>query len=209
MRTSPSVAPLSVRRVLRVLVAAFIRVLYRIELRRGVIPDRGPCLVVANHTAYVDPFVLVALTRYPLRFVYWHGLDRIPLVGRFCRFSGGIPITSARENPAVFERAMQEIDEALKHEEVVVVFPEGGLTRDGELAPFKKGIERIVSARPTEVVPVAIEGLWGSIFSRRRPRRGRTLRPRLELAAGPAIAPHEVRSEGLREAVLALRASLS
>ena len=208
MRPSP-VAPLAVRRLLRVFVAAIIRALYRIELRRGVIPDRGPCLVVANHTAYVDPFVLVALTRYPLRFVYWHGLDRLPLVGRFCRFSGGIPIASLRESPVIFERAMQEIEDALRCDEVVVVFPEGGLTRDGELAPFKKGIERIVASRPTEVVPVAIEGLWGSMFSRRRPRRARTLRPLLALAAGPAIAPHEVRSERLHDAVLALRASLA
>lgn len=198
-------ASLPVRRVLRKLVSACIRLVYRIELREGAIPSEGPALVVANHTAYVDPFVLVACTTYPLRFVYWHGLDRVPFVGWFCRFSGGIPIAGARERPDIFEAAMGAIDEALARREVVVVFPEGALTRDGAVAPFRKGIERIVAARPTRVVPVAIEGLWGSVFSRAPKKRARQIRPRVLLWVGPPIEPHAVDADALRDTVLALR----
>ena len=199
-------ASLRVRRILTALLTVMIRALYRIDLRAGALPEKGPALIAANHTAYVDPFVLLACSGPPLRFVYWHGLDRIPLVGWFCRFSGGIPIASAHEKPGMLERAMREIDEALARGEVVAIFPEGGLTRDGQLAPFKRGIERIVASRPTTVFPVAIEGLWGSVFSRASRTRPRTLRPQITLAAGPPIAPHALASDALRDEVLRLRA---
>ncbi len=199
-------ASLRVRRILAALLTLMIRALYRIDLRAGTLPERGPALIAANHTAYVDPFVLLACSEPPLRFVYWHGLDRIPLVGWFCRFSGGIPIASAHEKPELLDRAMREIDDALARGEVVAIFPEGALTRDGELAPFKRGIEHIIAARPTRVFPVAIEGLWGSVFSRASRRRPRTLRPRITLAAGSPIAPDLLESGALHDEVLRLRA---
>lgn len=202
-----SIAPLGVRRVLRLLVALLTRLVYRVDLR-GVLPSTGPALVVANHTAYVDPFVLVACGTYPLRFVYWSGLDQIAFVGRFCRFSGGIPIAGERQDPACYERALREIDDALANDEVVVVFPEGQLTRDGEVGPFKRGIERIARARATPVVPAAIDGLWCSVFSR-GPRRPRRLRPQLRVAVGARIEAEHVSAEHLRDTVLRLGASIA
>lgn len=201
------VAPRGVRRLLRLLVALLTRLVYRIDLR-GALPSKGPALVVANHTAYVDPFVVVACGTYPVRFVYWSGLDRIPLVGRFCRFSGGIPIAGERQDPACYERAMKEIDQALGNDEVVVVFPEGQLTRDGEVGPFKRGIERIAQARGTPVVPAAIDGLWCSIFSK-GPRRPRRFRPRVQIAVGSPIDAQRVEADALRHTVLRLAASLT
>lgn len=203
------VAPLSLRRVLRLVLVAMIRIVYRIELRGGALPDRGPALIAANHTAYVDPFVLTACCPVPIRFVYWHALDRVPFVGAFCRFCGGIPIAGALEERALFDRAMSEIDAALAAGEVVAIFPEGGLTRDGALAPFKRGIEHIVAARPVPVVPVAIDGLWGSVFSRATPKRPRRMRPQVRLRAGVALAPQAVCAEDLRERVTCLGIGLA
>jgi 1-acyl-sn-glycerol-3-phosphate acyltransferase len=203
------VAPLAVRRALRLVLVAMIRLVYRIELRSGALPDHGPALIAANHTAYVDPFVLTACCPVPIRFVYWHALDRIPLVGAFCRFCGGIPIAGALEQRALFDRAMSEIDAALSAGEVVAIFPEGGLTRDGALGPFKRGIERIVAARPVPVVPVAIDGLWGSVFSRASPKRPRSVRPQVRLRAGDPLAPHAVSADDLRERVTRLGAGLA
>ena len=203
------VAPLPVRRVLRVVLVLLVRALYRIELRSGALPVKGPALVAANHTAYVDPFVLTACCAVPIRFVYWHALDRVPLVGAFCRFCGGIPIAGALEHRAIYDRAMAEIDAALAAGEVVAIFPEGGLTRDGAVAPFKRGIENVVSARPVPVVPVAIEGLWGSVFSKAVAKRPRRLRPRIALSAGAPVPPEALSALHLRERVLSLGAVAS
>jgi 1-acyl-sn-glycerol-3-phosphate acyltransferase len=200
------VAPQPVRRVLRWLVALLTRLVYRIDLRGVALPARGPALIVANHTAYVDPFVLVACGTYPVRFVYWSGLDQVPGVGRFCRFSGGIPIAGERQNPALYARAMSEIDAALANDEVVVVFPEGQLTRDGAVAPFKRGIETIARARSTPVVPTAIEGLWCSVFSR-GPRRPRRLRPLVRVHVGSPIEAEHIHADALRDTVLQLLAT--
>lgn len=108
-------------------------------------------------------------------------------------------------------RALVEIDRALADGEVVGIFPEGRLTRDGELDAFRPGIERILEARPVPVVPVALRGLWGSFFSyaggaplRKWPKR---VWSRVEVVIGAAIEPADARAAGLRARVAELRGS--
>lgn len=183
------VLPLGVRRFARVLIAMVVHLFYRLRVRGGEhLPSQGPALVVANHVSYADCFVLGAACAYPLRFVYFHGLDRIPIVGRVCRLCGGIPIASAKEDPALLATALDEVDDALARGEVVAVFPEGSLTRDGRIADFRTGIERMLARRPVPVVPAALRGLWGSKLSRARDKR-LALRPRLEVRASAALPP--------------------
>jgi len=90
----------------------------------------------------------------------------------------------------------------------VCIFPEGRLTRDGEIASFRAGLTRIVTETPVPVIPMAITGLWGSLFSRRTPkiwqRLPRKLWHRVVVTVGEPVAPQNAEPEALRERVCAL-----
>jgi 1-acyl-sn-glycerol-3-phosphate acyltransferase len=121
-----------------------------------------------------------------------------------------IPIAPAKEDVARKERAFDQVREALGEGEIVGIFPEGRLTSDGEMQPFRPGIERIVAETPVPVIPMALQGLWGSFFSRsyqgRAMRRWRGAFSRIALVVGPPIPAAQVTPELLQERVLALRA---
>ena len=93
--------------------------------------------------------------------------------------------------------------------DLLCIFPEGSLTSDGELAPFRRGIERIVQETPVPVVPMALRGLWGSVYSRQGAGAFRKLPQqvgrRIDVVAGPPIPPQAATADALRERVLALR----
>ena len=198
------VLPLPVRRFLRLWIQLFVHVFYRVRVRGAEhLPARGPALVVANHVSYADCFILGAACAFPLRFVYWNKLDDVPIVGRVCRLCGGIPIASAKEDPLLLQTALEEVDDALANGEVVAIFPEGALTRDGEIADFRAGIERVLSRRPVPVVPAALRGLWGSKMSRSVQKR-MALRPALEVLAAAALPP-TASAARMRTEVSALR----
>jgi hypothetical protein len=116
-----------------------------------------------------------------------------------------IPIAPAHEDPLVMERAFTKIKEELEAGEVVCIYPEGKITRDGELNRFKPGIERILAESRVPVVPMALDGLWGSIFSRKGGPALRKLpkrfRARLSLTIGEPLAPEHVTASGLEAKV--------
>jgi 1-acyl-sn-glycerol-3-phosphate acyltransferase len=108
------------------------------------------------------------------------------------------------------ERAFAGVDQTLAAGDLVAIFPEGGITRDGEIAPFRPGIERILAARPVPVVPIALRGLWGSVFSRRDSALGRMRLPRrfrahIEVAIGAPIPPEQATAAVLEQRVRELR----
>jgi 1-acyl-sn-glycerol-3-phosphate acyltransferase len=118
-----------------------------------------------------------------------------------------IPIAPAKEDPEALARAYEEIARALEAGELVGLFPEGRLTSDGEMAEFRGGIVRILDTTPVPVVPLALSGLWQSLFARNRDklRHAAKLFPRVRLAAGEPLAAAAATPEALRAAVLALR----
>jgi 1-acyl-sn-glycerol-3-phosphate acyltransferase len=112
------------------------------------------------------------------------------------------------------ERAFAEVDKTLAAGDLVAIFPEGGITRDGEIAAFRPGIERILATRAVPVVPVALRGLWGSVFSRRDSALGRMRLPRrfrahIEVAIGAPVAPGEATAAVLEQRVRELRGDLA
>ncbi len=145
-----------------------VKALYRLRIR-GIehIPDDGPALVVCNHVSYMDALILAGSIPRPVRFVMHHRIYSIPVMHWIFRTANAIPIAGAREDRALMERAFAEIEAALDAGEVVGIFPEGALTRDGAIAPFKSGVERILATRPVPVVPMALRGMWTSMWSRR------------------------------------------
>jgi len=153
--------------VLRLLAWLIAHALYRIRVD-GIenIPEKGPAILVCNHVSYVDPLIIFSRCRRPVRFVMHHRVYRWPLLNLLFRAVKAIPIASGSEDPVLLERAYTQIAETLEAGGIVALFPEGQLTRDGAIAHFKPGIERIVKRTPVPVVPMATRGLWGTFFSR-------------------------------------------
>jgi 1-acyl-sn-glycerol-3-phosphate acyltransferase len=174
------------------------------------IPEEGPAVLVCNHVSYVDAIVILAASPRPIRFVMDHRIFKTPILGFIFRTGKAIPIAPAKDDPWLMEKAFVDIAHALHDGELVCIFPEGKLTRTGELSDFRGGIARIVERSQVPVIPMALRGLWGSVFSRdpsnvfeRSFARG--WRSRLALAVGRPVPPQQVTPEYLQEQVLALR----
>ncbi len=192
---------------LRLLSWVLSNVLYRLRVvGLGNVPDEGAALLVCNHVSFVDFLVIMGAVKRPMRFVMDREMARIPLMSFLFRQARVIPITSYKKDPELVERAMGTVSEALREGWLVMIFPEGGLTWDGEMMAFKKGVERILAKDPVPVVPMALNGLWGSFFSRkggpamRKPfRRGLWSRIRLTIEA--PLPPEGLTAEHLRTVV--------
>jgi 1-acyl-sn-glycerol-3-phosphate acyltransferase len=175
--------------LMRFLSWLLVKSLYRLRVD-GIahIPDDGPAIVVCNHVSYMDALILAGAIPRPVRFVMYYRIFEIPVMKWIFRTAHAIPIAGARENPALMQQAFADIDAALAAGEVVGIFPEGALTKDGAISPFKSGIERILAHRPVPVVPMALRGMWASMWSRRDTRLGRMRAPRRFRASVGVVA---------------------
>ena len=188
------------------------RTLYRLRLH-GIeknVPDEGPALIVCNHVSYMDALILAATIPRPVRFVMYYRIFNIPVMSWIFRTAKAIPIAGAKEDPELMRRAFEEIDAALAAGEIVGIFPEGALTKDGEIAAFKSGVEKILERRPVPVVPMALKGMWTSMWSRRDTRLGRMRVPRrfrahVEVMAGEPMDGATATADVLEARVRALR----
>ena len=201
--------------LMRFLSWLIVSVLYRIRVE-GIenVPEEGPAVLVANHVSFMDPLIVNAATRRPPRFVMYYRIFNIPVLRFIFRTAKAIPIAGRKEDEALMERAFAEVDRTLAEGGLVCIFPEGGITRDGVILPFRPGIERILATRPVPVVPIALRGLWGSVFSRRdsalgRMRLPRRFRARIEVAIGTPVPPEEATAAGLEARVRALRGTMA
>ena len=197
--------------LMRFIVWMLIHTVYRLD-KSGLehIPEAGPAVLVCNHVSFVDALIIAAACRRPIRFVMDHRIFRIPVLNFVFRVSRCIPIAPAKEDPVMLERAYDEIARGLAAGDLIGIFPEGRITDTGELYPFRPGIARILARDPVPVVPVALQGLWGSFFSRKdgaamsKPWRMRPL-AKIALAAAAPVSPQAVTPEGLQAQVQALR----
>jgi 1-acyl-sn-glycerol-3-phosphate acyltransferase len=197
--------------LMRFIVWLLIHSVYRLE-KSGLegIPEEGPAVLACNHVSFVDALIIAAACRRPVRFVMDHNIFRVPVLSFVFRTGRAIPIASSREHPELLEKAYDEIARGLEAGDLIGIFPEGRITDNGELYPFRGGIKRIIERTPVPVVPLALRGLWGSFFSRKggpamtRPFR-RGIFSKIGLVAGDAVSPQQVTPEGLQQAVLALR----
>jgi 1-acyl-sn-glycerol-3-phosphate acyltransferase len=189
--------------------------LYRVRsINTDSIPAEGAAVLACNHVSFVDAVLIMGASPRPIRFVMDHRIFKIPLMNWFFKTAKAIAIAPAREDPKMLEGANQRIDAALAEGDLVCIFPEGKITFDGELSPFKQGVQKIVERVPVPVYPMALRGLWGSFFSRyggaafSRPveaRLRRGLRSKIELVVGDPLPPDKVTPELLMERVAALR----
>jgi 1-acyl-sn-glycerol-3-phosphate acyltransferase len=203
--------------LMRFLSWVLVRTLYRLRVQ-GVeanVPDEGAALIVCNHVSYMDALILSASIPRPVRFVMYYKIFDIPVMRWIFRTAKAIPIAGAREDPELMQLAFAEIDAALAAGELVGIFPEGALTKDGGIAKFKSGIDRVLahaneSGRPVPVVPMALLGMWASMWSRRDSRFGRMRVPRrfrahVEVIAGEAVDGNATDADLLEVQVRRLR----
>ena len=195
---------------LRLLAALLMSIGYRMN-KQGFehIPASGPALLVCNHVSFVDSVLLFAAVRRPVRFVMDHGIYRTPGIGFVFRHTRTIPIAPAKEDPALKEAAFEAVAKALRNGDIIGLFPEGRITRTGEIDTFRYGVGRMVSETPVPVIPIALRGLWGSFFSRRYGRamtKPSLLRPRapIDVVVGPPVPPQVVSPEYLQTLVAGL-----
>jgi 1-acyl-sn-glycerol-3-phosphate acyltransferase len=159
--------------------------------------------------SFIDWLILYGSIQRPVRFVMDHQIYHTPGFGKLLHDAKVIPIASRKEDPVVLEAAMDRIAEELEQGELVCIFPEGMITRTGEMGMFKHGVEQIVSRTPVPVVPMALRGLWGSFFSRKygraMTRPFRRFWSRIAVICGPPVVPDAVEADRLHDTVLALR----
>jgi 1-acyl-sn-glycerol-3-phosphate acyltransferase len=197
--------------LMRFLSWVFVNIMYRIKVR-GLenIPETGPALIVCNHVSFMDPLVIGGSVRRPVRFVMDHNIFNIPVMSFIFRTARAIPIAPAHEDAAALQKAFDQIDAELADGEIVCIFPEGKLTKHGELNEFKKGVEKILDRRPVPVVPMALRGLYGSFFSRHGGKAPMTKPPRrfwsrIEVVVTAPVHGEDASATGLQQIVAGLR----
>ena len=195
--------------LLRFIAFMVTRLIYRFKVRGDDnIPSVGAAILVCNHVSFIDPVLLMAASPRPIRFLMDHQIFRKPVLGWFFRLAKAIPIAPQRDDPVTYARAFERARAALANGELVCIFPEGAITRDGALGEFKGGVMKLLESQPVPVpvVPLALHNLWGSYFSRAggaamsQPFR-RGVFNHVGLVAGPALAPHSVTPASLRAGV--------
>lgn len=143
------------------------RIVYRFKVRGDEhIPAQGAAIIACNHVSFVDAVLLMAASPRPIRFVMDHRIFAIPVLGWLFKLAKAIPIAPQKDHPEIYAAAFEAADRVLAEGDLLGIFPEGAITQDGELQPFKGGVMKILERRPVPVVPVALQNLWGSYFSR-------------------------------------------
>lgn len=175
------------------------------------IPETGGAIIICNHVSYMDGPIIDAGCKRIVRYLIDQDIYNLPVVNYLMKMDRAIPILPNRKS---IEAAFDEISAGLKNGDLICIFPEGSLTYTGSLGRFRPGIEWILKRDPVPVIPMALSGLWGSVFSRKYLRSSFRWMPRkfgrkVTAICGPAIAPEKVNVNYLQEIVLRLKYSIS
>jgi 1-acyl-sn-glycerol-3-phosphate acyltransferase len=194
-------------------------IVYRFKVRGDEhIPVQGAAILACNHVSFVDAVLLMAASPRPIYFVMDHRIFRLPVLGALFRLAKAIPIAPQKDDPAAYAAAFERAAQVLREGDLLAIFPEGGITRDGQLQPFKGGIMKVIERARADgveppVIPLALTNLWGSFFSRVEEGRAmvrpfrRGIWSRVGLNVGDPVPAVAVEPEALRARVGQLLAS--
>ncbi len=171
------------------------------------IPEAGPAIIISNHITYMDGMVLNAAIKRPIRFVIDEDIYNVPAVKHFMELNGAIPIAPNRQS---VKNALNQVSDALKGGDLIVIFPEGSLTFTGNMIRFRFGVEWMAKRDNVVVIPIALKGLWGSIFSRKYlnskfPWFPRSFRRTVWAKCGEPVPPEEAKVNHLQRVVMKLK----
>ncbi|WP_422193441.1 MFS transporter [Aquabacterium sp.] len=199
--------------LIRLVMLVVTRFVYRLRVRgEDHLPTDGPGVLVCNHVSFVDAVILGVISPRPMVFLMDHRIFKTAALGWFFRLCKAIPIAPQKEDPQAYERAFVKAREVLANGDLLCIFPEGAITKDGQLQTFKGGIMKILEGHEqVPVIPSALHNLWGSFFSRidgtamSKPFR-RGMFNHVGLVVGPAIPAADVTPERLQDEVRKLLA---
>jgi 1-acyl-sn-glycerol-3-phosphate acyltransferase len=192
------------------------RCIYRFKVTGDEnIPTTGAAILACNHVSFVDAVLLMAASPRPIVFVMDHRIFKMPVLGWFFKLAKAIPIATKAEDPAAYAAAFTAAGKVLSAGDMLAIFPEGGITKDGTLQEFKGGIMKILEQAKLQgieppVIPMALTNLWGSYFSRIE-KNGAMVRPfrrgllnAVGLNVGSAIPANAVSPDLLKARVAGL-----
>jgi acyl-[acyl-carrier-protein]-phospholipid O-acyltransferase/long-chain-fatty-acid--[acyl-carrier-protein] ligase len=149
--------------LIRFILWLFTHTVYRIRIvGQEHVPFRGPALLVCNHLSAIDGFLVGACVQRFIRFMVYKPYYEHKLFHRVFRLMNAIPVGEGRKDVV---QSLERAREELRQGHVVCIFPEGSISRTGNLLPFKRGMERIARDLEVPIIPVHLDGVWGSIFS--------------------------------------------
>jgi acyl-[acyl-carrier-protein]-phospholipid O-acyltransferase/long-chain-fatty-acid--[acyl-carrier-protein] ligase len=198
-----------IRQCLRGLLWVLTHTVYRVRKVEGhSLPESGGALLVCNHLSFVDALLLQTVSRRPIRFIMYKGIYDQRWVRPWAKAYQAIPISSDLR-PRELLQAFHTASEAIRTGDLVCIFAEGQITRIGQMLPFRRGFERIMQDVEAPIIPVALDGVWGSIFSFEKGRFvwkwPRRIPYPVTVAVG-APMPHTATPFEVRQAVQALMA---
>ncbi len=197
---------------MRFLIWLLIHSCYRVKpVGLANIPEHGAAILAPNHVSFVDALIISGCIKRPVRFVMYYKIYRIPVLHFIFKTAGAIPIAGQKEDKALYEKAFEQMEIALRAGELLCIFPEGQITYDGQINVFRPGIMRVLEKTPAPVIPMALQGLWGSLFSRKGGRAvlkmPKRVFARITLNVGEPVAPDQLTLESLQAGVTHLRGS--
>jgi len=156
--------------VLRMTALFLTRSIYRLDIRGGRnVPKEGGALLVSNHVSLVDSFLISAAVNRPVRFLMLKDIYDHPAIRPLAKIFRAIPVSSEMKAKEMV-RSLRTASDAIRAGEVVCIFAEGHMTRTGELLPFHRGFERMMHGLDAPIIPLRLDGVWGSLFSNERGR---------------------------------------
>ncbi len=192
--------------VVRFILLALRNLFFRVTIvGRENVPAHGAALIASNHVSFADAVLVGSITPRFVRFLMWQPYFEIKFAKPFFRLLHAIPVPNGA--PKELLRAMHQAREELTHGRLVGIFPEGGITRTGQVMPFERGVERIVRGLNVPIIPVFVDGLWGYPLSYGGANTFsnwlRTWRPHVAIAIGKPIQG-PISAAELRQRVLLL-----
>jgi acyl-[acyl-carrier-protein]-phospholipid O-acyltransferase/long-chain-fatty-acid--[acyl-carrier-protein] ligase len=163
---------------------------FRIRVKgKENIPRTGGALLVSNHISYADSVFAGITTPRPARYLMWKPIYDVPVGNYFFRLLHAIPIDE--RSPKSTIRALHAAREELLAGNLVVIFAEGAISRDGNLGPFERGFQKILKGTRVPVIPIFIDGLWGHPLSCKGGgvlKSWELLRPKVTITVGTPIS---------------------
>lgn len=197
---------------MRFLVWLLIHSVYHVKVKGlDKVPEEGPAVLVCNHVSFVDALIVAGCIRRPVRFVMYYKIYDLPILHFIFKTAKAIPIAGKYQDKSLLKKAFVDIDEALADGDLVCIFPEGKITANGKMNTFRDGVERIIEQRAVPVVPMALQGLWGSAFSRQQSnifyRLFKGFKSSIGLVVGDLVEPQQVSAKMLQDKVMILHDS--
>lgn len=197
---------------MRFLVWLLIHSVYRVKVKGlDKVPEEGPAVLVCNHVSFVDALIVAGCIRRPVRFVMYYKIYDLPILHFIFKTAKAIPIAGKYQDKFLLKKAFVDIDEALADGDLVCIFPEGKITANGKMNTFRDGVEKIIEQRAVPVVPMALQGLWGSAFSRQQSnifyRLFKGFKSSIGLVVGDLVEPQQVSARMLQDKVMVLHDS--